>query len=1035
LVASPRLVARAALHDFSTERTMDHGAPSGLLSLTLSLVLCAALAACGGGESGGGGSADGAGPEAAESLATAAPNVHSLNTTAEGTWQYCSPENSTCKFSGTRKVRYGAKDKYKTGTFTDKVACANWQFGDPIYGAVKHCDVWTAAAPALPVADTTTIAPSIPSFSGPRWSDPATWGGVLPVAGAEVVIPAGRTVVLDAATPALSGLRIEGTLRIEGADAALTAGFIDIPSSGALLAGSATAPYTGKAVVTLTGAPAALNDGVSRGLMVRGGRLELYGKAPQPAWTKLNDHAGSGARTLTLKDATDWKAGDTVVVAPTDFYGRGATERIGLAAASGNTLTLVSGLAKPRWGRLQYVTSSGRMSLEPDPTYTPPASPAPTSLDERAAVGNLSRNIVIQGADDGPWQNAGFGAHVMVMELRSKVVLDSVELRRVGQSGITARYPIHWHMLSYSATGTLLGDATGHELRNSTIWQSANRCVVLHATNGVSVRNNICQDIKGHAFFLEDAVERRNVLEGNLALTTRVPADGRVLQVHEKQIFEVGPSGFWLTNPDNTVRGNLAADTQGNGFWLAFPEKTLGASATVPLKPFRTAHGVFEDNTAHSARGPGVMFDLPPKDAAGNVSGLMYSSVGPDGKPQDVVLKRITTFKNGDGGYRNRVFNANYQEWVSADNVGPHFAGSASGVLQRALVVAESLNNKDFTKSGDIPRTYRNEPPSAFATYHSSLAIRDNTVVGFKFVAGRPSGAFKTDDYYLSAVERGTWKNANNRLLGSDPGYRTLPPHLQPGYTEANRLHWTLSGALWDPHGYWGPKGNYSVYDVPFLTAGGNCVPIRQSGEVDGKSCDGQYYGVQSFQTDFDTSRYKFVAPLEATRVDDEGEAIGRWRIDNGATSTMLGWMRHFAARTGGRYVVRFPDRPPPKWVVFNVGNVYRASDHFLIGVAFDGALDATGYVAATGVNREDPKRWKPSDPWYGSARFLKPAASLAEVESAPGADRMWQDRERNLVWIKLQGGLFHNDPRDPGSVPQDDPRNYGVMIYPRTKS
>jgi len=104
---------------------------------------------------------------------------------------------------------------------------------------------------------------------------------------------------------------------------------------------------------------------------------------------------------------------------------------IGLAAASGDRLTLASGLAKPRWGVLQYVTSSGKMSLSPDPSYSPPASPAPSVLDERAAVGNLSRNIVIQGADDSAWQNSGFGAHVMIMELRSKVVIDSVELRRV----------------------------------------------------------------------------------------------------------------------------------------------------------------------------------------------------------------------------------------------------------------------------------------------------------------------------------------------------------------------------------------------------------------------------------------------------------------------------------------------------------------------------------------------------------------------------------------------------------------------------
>jgi len=95
-------------------------------------------------------------------------------------------------------------------------------------------------------AETSAGTSSSTASGGSRWSDRATWGGTLPGNGAEVVIPAGKTIVLDGATPALAGLRIEGTLRIEGANAAITAGFIDIPATGALLAGSATAPYTGR---------------------------------------------------------------------------------------------------------------------------------------------------------------------------------------------------------------------------------------------------------------------------------------------------------------------------------------------------------------------------------------------------------------------------------------------------------------------------------------------------------------------------------------------------------------------------------------------------------------------------------------------------------------------------------------------------------------------------------------------------------------------------------------------------------------------
>ncbi len=48
-----------------------------------------------------------------------------------------------------------------------------------------------------------------------------------------------------------------------------------------------------------------------------------------------------------------------------------------------------------------------RMSLINDGSISPPANEGftPLELDERAEVGNLSRNIIIQGADDELWQN------------------------------------------------------------------------------------------------------------------------------------------------------------------------------------------------------------------------------------------------------------------------------------------------------------------------------------------------------------------------------------------------------------------------------------------------------------------------------------------------------------------------------------------------------------------------------------------------------------------------------------------------------
>src|SRR5688572_18765244 len=68
--------------------------------------------------------------------------------------------------------------------------------------------------------DGTTVA-------GSRWSDPETWGGQVPANGAVVMIPAGRTIVLDTQTAALDELHVQGTLQADPeTDVAITANSI-----------------------------------------------------------------------------------------------------------------------------------------------------------------------------------------------------------------------------------------------------------------------------------------------------------------------------------------------------------------------------------------------------------------------------------------------------------------------------------------------------------------------------------------------------------------------------------------------------------------------------------------------------------------------------------------------------------------------------------------------------------------------------------------------------------------------------------------
>lgn len=878
---------------------------------------------------------------------------------------------------------------------------------------------------------------TMPAGDGYYWSNPATWGGTKPAAGDTVVVPAGMNLVLDESTPALGVVTIEGTLRFrDGVTAELRASDIIVRGAGALRAGSSTAPFTGKATITLTNTtmtadPSGAGMG-ARGLLVyNGGTLALFGKPPAVPWTRLAAHAAAGATTLQLADSVSWVAGDQIVVAPTEWYPLNTnasqashdaviqTELRTLASSNGAVATLGTGLSSFKWGRLQYMTDSG-LSLTPG-TFTKPHTDSVSTLDERAEVGNLTRNIVIQGADDTLWRSNGFGGHVMVMHRSSTVNLDGVEFRRMGQAGRLGRYPLHWHLLSYNtSTGAELGDATGHFIRNSAIWNSRQRCIVVHGTNGVEVRNNICYDIKGHAIFLEDGVERRNVIEGNLVLRVRSPLDSQVIAEHERRDTAGGCGGasvgYWLTNPDNTVRRNVAADAQGNGFWLSYPTLPKKDHKKVDLRPQNLAHGTFEYNTARANGYFGIMLECGLKDDAGNVEVLMYQPTT-DGKAynyandQRFALRGLASIKNRYGGYLNRVSVPDYSQFVLSGNLQRSVTGSVlAGTFKYGLFVANSLNDFQTAPSGF-------DPQLAIASYHSQVDITDNTFVGYanrgyiRKDAGWDfsSGTFGTDDYYIRAVEKGHIRNPNNKLVNSDPGYRAIPPHLQPGYSMASNARWTLSGAIWDPNGLVGAANRYWVIDHPFLKES-SCTTVRSTVPLNtlanGLSCAGPYYGLELFWLNrgqaSETSQWGLAEKLDVTRLNASGQTVGTWVVDESYTANMLSGMRHFAAVKGDRYLVKFPTFPfaaatksSPTWLQFQVTNLLTSTDSVIVGVQYSGTTVPSRVFAS--VNPDYAK----FSGFEQDSMLLTQATSLSALTAGAG-QQYWQDKTNQVIWMKL---------------------------------
>jgi cell migration-inducing and hyaluronan-binding protein len=399
-----------------------------------------------------------------------------------------------------------------------------------------------------------------------RWSDPASWpDGKVPAAGDAVTIGRDRDVVLDVSPPALRSLTIDGKLSFaDDKDLELKTDWIYLPG-GELDIGSEAHPYRHTATITLTdNVPGEdINTMGDRGIMLLKGTLSLHGDRTN-TWTKLARTAKAGSARIDVLNASGWRKGDVIVLASTDYDPHQA-ERRTIVAVSGATITLDQPLKYMHFGEITF------------------------GVDERGEVGLLTRNIRIQASDDA--EKSYFGGHIMAMA-GSKMFISSVELSRMGQNMHLARYPIHWH---------IIGDAQGQYIQNSSIHDTYSRCVTVHGTNDVRVQNNVTYNTVGHCFFLEDAVEHGDQFIHNLAILTKCHPDGKACVP-----TNLGPAGsgggpgsgaagqsaknvlipsdntassFWITNPDNVYRDNVAAGSESTGFCSPCPSTRRARSS------------------------------------------------------------------------------------------------------------------------------------------------------------------------------------------------------------------------------------------------------------------------------------------------------------------------------------------------------------------------------------------------------------------------------------------------------------------------
>jgi len=584
-----------------------------------------------------------------------------------------------------------------------------------------------------------------------RWSDPATWPDKkVPAKDAVVTIDRDMNVVLDVSPPELHGLTINGKLSFaDNKDLELSTEWIMV--HGELEIGTEAKPHTRKATITLTDnvkdedfGGLGGNDRSDRGIMLMGGTLNLHG-TERNSWTKLATTAAAGSNTIEVLNAGDWKKGDVIVLASTDFDPHQA-ERRTIAAIRGNTITLDQKLDYMHFGKITF------------------------DVDERGEVGMLSRNIVIQASADA--DQTLFGGHIMAMA-GSKMYVDGVELNRMGQNMHLARYPIHWH---------LIGDAQGQYIKNSAIHDTYSRCVTVHGTNYLDIENNVTYNNIGHCFFLEDAVEHGNQFVHNLGILTKCHPDAPCLATNLAAAGENRPAGrngqnakdilipsdntaatFWITNPDNIYRDNAAAGSDSNGFWMSLPEhptgKFEGTEISAKTWPRRTPFREFKGNVAHSNY-DSFMFDrnVGP-DGHFGVTGSSHTGhenpADGNSKAVESVFEDLTSYKNRNGAIWGRGEMHLFRNLKLADNANgfTHASGefgryAFTSKVVDSLFVGETENignprtdaEKAYGRSLPKPEM-PDYPIHGYEYYDYRHDVENTTFVNFQDNATRKSGA------------------------------------------------------------------------------------------------------------------------------------------------------------------------------------------------------------------------------------------------------------------------------------------------------
>uniref|UniRef100_A0A8C7RZ99 hyaluronoglucosaminidase n=1 Tax=Oncorhynchus mykiss TaxID=8022 RepID=A0A8C7RZ99_ONCMY len=462
-------------------------------------------------------------------------------------------------------------------------------------------------------------------------------------------------------------------------------------------------------------------------------------------------------------DVHTWQPGNHVVVASTD-YSMHQAEEFTLLPCPHCTSRQVRVQGRPQFGHMGEIVDG---------------------VDMRAEVALLSRNILIYGEMENTcygnnwcqfFGHDTYGGHIKIFGNFTSVHLSHVELRNMGQQE-QGRYPVHFHRCG--DVDWRGGYREPAYVDGLSIHHSFSRCITIHATNGLLVKDTVGYDTLGHCFFLEDGMEQRNTFFHNLGLVTRpgtlLPTDRNetmCTSIRDKVYKNYTPSPsmeckavstFWIANPNNNLISNAAAGSQDAGIWYVFHSSSTGDSHGLfpETRAELTPLGIFYNNRVHSNFKAGLFIDKGVKTTNAsaadpreylcldnNARFRPHENADPNRPRVAALIDTLIAFKNNDLGAWIRGGDITIQNSGFADNgVGLSFAsdgsypkdeGSSQEVTQ-SLFVGESRNrgfnggqNKYWGQGGadgkmrTLPRN-RTFPIRGFQIYDGPVRITQST--------------------------------------------------------------------------------------------------------------------------------------------------------------------------------------------------------------------------------------------------------------------------------------------------------------------